>query len=242
MKNRRKGVSRRVSVCTGKIEDPSESNPDHVEKFKGAEPATAIVGCGTKASQPTACFLDKLPPEVRVMIYEELLTKREDVEIEREWLATYRTAGKYDRKFRTSDLHATILRTCRTIHQEGLPILYGGNRFYFADADDLIAFAYSGLKRDSLGDVLFGLQYEPHGRLALLRNVYLGVCKFGHELFSPWREIIYHINDEDRVLPIGFPKLQRLTLDFLHWRGGGKEINVRFPTNDQNLLWVLIHG
>ena len=215
------------------MEDSSETNPAQVENSKGAGPSTVIVGCGTtdlaggtQASRPTSFFLDKLPPEVRVVIYEQLLMKQEDVEIAHEWaLGTYRSISKC--KFHTSGLHAMILRTCRTVYHEGLSILYGQNRFWFKDPDDLIAFAYGGVKKHALGDVQFGLRYEPHGRLALVRNVYLSLTKIGYELYFPWMDIIY--SNEDLTMPIGFPKLQRLTLDFSSWRTLGQGINVRFP-------------
>ena len=216
-----------------KMEVSSETNYAHVEKSKGADPATVIVGCetkdlagGTQGSRPTSYFLDKLPPEVRVMIYEHLLMKQDDVQIAHEWLATYRSVNKLNRKFHVPGLHAMILRTCHTVYREGLLMLYGRNRFWFGDPDDLFAFTYGGLKKSPSRDVKFGLKCEPYGWLALVRNVYLSLGIFGRDFYSPWVEIIY--SNKDLVMPIGFPGLQRLTLDFWNRTTPG-DINVRFP-------------
>ena len=202
----------------------SSPDPNQADKSKGAGSATTVVGGGTKdlpgttkASRPTASFLDKLPPEVRVMIYEELLTRQEGVFIRDECLSPYTPVHKWECEVYATGLHPTIsiLRTCRTIYHEGLLILYGRNQFCFTDPYDLNAFAYSGLKENPAGDVQFGLQYEPHGRLAFVRNVCLSLEDVG-ELNTPWRKVI--CNDKDRVMKIRFPKLQRLLLNTIHSR------------------------
>lgn len=71
-------------------------------------------------AQPTASFLD-LPPEIRLEIYNYLLVAPET------------TVSKTDPN-RTKPLHPAILRLCRRVHVEALPILYSANAFLFHPA------------------------------------------------------------------------------------------------------------
>ena len=57
-----------------------------------------------------------------------------------------------------SGLDATVLRSCRLIYSEALPILYGQNTFEFASANAVSDFQSKGL-----------IGY-PHGRSSLFDN------------------------------------------------------------------------
>ena len=172
------------------------------------------------------------------MIYENLLTRQEDIFIRHECLSRYTSVHKWACKIYATGLHPTILRTCRTIYQEGLLILYGRNQFYFTDPYDLIAFAYNGLTKNSAGDVQFGLQYEPHGRLALIRNVWLSLEDSREPYFS-WRKVIY--DDKDLIMTVSFPGLQTLLSDTVCLRDKAN-INVRFAQTTSEPPFTLIHG
>ena len=81
-----------------------------------------------------------MPAEVRNQIYEYLLKskremiKRPDLLLQRKMRSgvVYRK-DKHDQDDLAPDpgIDATILRTCRRIYHEALPILYCGNTFYF---------------------------------------------------------------------------------------------------------------
>ncbi|CAO2651301.1 Nn.00g095980.m01.CDS01 [Neocucurbitaria sp. VM-36] len=71
----------------------------------------------TKSSSP---FLDILPPELRITIYEHLLVARTPLK------------GRSARLNERYNLHTAILRVNRQIHDEACSIFFGRNTFYIA--------------------------------------------------------------------------------------------------------------
>lgn len=70
-----------------------------------------------------------LPIELRINVYEICMTDRTD-KLVKMW-----TEGRECYKKRSSEL----LRTCRAIHQEALPVLYGNHIFDAESPGDLFA-------------------------------------------------------------------------------------------------------
>ncbi|KAF8849463.1 hypothetical protein BDZ45DRAFT_772498 [Acephala macrosclerotiorum] len=70
-------------------------------------------------------FMDTIPAEIRLQIYEELLV---DPTLSTSW-CIHRLGGIGCRPL---GLFPAILRTCAQIHKEASPILYGSNRFLMA--------------------------------------------------------------------------------------------------------------
>ncbi|KAI1273006.1 hypothetical protein F5Y07DRAFT_277586 [Xylaria sp. FL0933] len=70
------------------------------------------------------------PPEIRLKIYSEVLIQDDTVEFR----ATYggRSPGFY--RLQRQGLSPAVLRTCKTMNAEALPLLYSGNCFGFPDS------------------------------------------------------------------------------------------------------------
>ena len=79
--------------------------------------------CRTRSTVEDFKFLD-LPPEIRLLVYRELLILDEPIQpIHPVW--------RQRRGLGTS--HARILETCRLIHREAAPIFYGTNVLWFGE-------------------------------------------------------------------------------------------------------------
>ena len=87
----------------------------------------------------------KLPVEVRVMIYRRLLVSSEPI-LKAHELIGYKTivAGNHHP---ISDLDSRLMRTCRAVYEETLPILYGNNIFEFHSPTAISLFADAGLSK-----------------------------------------------------------------------------------------------
>lgn len=88
-----------------------------------------------------------LPLEIKRAIYSILLVSEHRIDKAHEKL------GKKPLVLATEDrpafnIDSTILRTCRQVYEEALPILYGCNTFCFSDPEDIIRFRHEGLKND----------------------------------------------------------------------------------------------
>lgn len=147
----------------------------------------------SQAPKPRLLFI-ALPFELRRLIYLHLLTTPKPIH-----------GGELLEDARTTiivpavvppildlSISAAILRTCRSIYTEALPILYQENCFLFSKVSMLLIFRVKGLvisrtpgdvpiKRsksmlqylDSISTHDFAFNAEPQGRLCLLRNVHL---------------------------------------------------------------------
>ncbi|KAG5916496.1 hypothetical protein E4U42_007620 [Claviceps africana] len=72
---------------------------------------------------------DKLPSEIRYMIYEELLTVRQPILVHSGWQQVYKRARPC--------IPTGILRTCRRFYQEAIRVLYGSNTFLYRLRDKI---------------------------------------------------------------------------------------------------------
>lgn len=97
-----------------------------------------------KPKAQTNCPLfTSIPVEIRHMIYSYLLTTPEPIEKPQKHLGPKETA-LLDNYSPIPNIDAAILRTCRLIYNEGLPMLYG-NTFQFSSAHSIRSFASKGL-------------------------------------------------------------------------------------------------
>ena len=129
------------------------------------------------------------------MIFHHLLTTAEPIEKPHKHLGSKETA-LLDNYKPIPQIDSAILRTCRMIYSEALPILYGQNTFEFSSANAIRSFQsksligyplgmairirwYLGLlhtMRLTEGDqVAFNLKLAPMGRLTLLRSVIINL-------------------------------------------------------------------
>ena len=126
-----------------------------------------------------------LPPEVRAMIYRKLLISPDRIDnpayrvglkrIEHKMLGTYAPVAGLD---------STILRVCRTVYDEALPVLYGENTFCFPGPDTMATFKSVGLVEKHSRSLtsqtcgipkLTGVEFHPNHKLYFgLRNNHCG--------------------------------------------------------------------
>lgn len=104
------------------------------------------------AKQKAQClFLSMLPLEMRIQIYRLLLVKDSQLDRAGEWVRNKENMQKSiifkESTQERQDLHASMLRTCRTIYTEALLILYSENGFKFTTPADLCTFRENGLAR-----------------------------------------------------------------------------------------------
>ena len=125
------------------------------------------------------------------MIFHHLLTTAEPIKKPHKHLGSKETA-LLDNYKPIPQLDSAILRTCRLIYAEALPVLYGQNTFEFSSANAIRSFqsksligypgrvpnlrCYRGLRRPTDGGpVAFNLKLAPMGRLTLLRSVIINL-------------------------------------------------------------------
>ena len=124
--------------------------------------------------------------------------------------------------------NARILYTCRTIYEETLPFLYTRNTFLFRSPKRITKLGYDSIEGgdEILGPpTRFGLGDAPHGRLSWIRSVVLHVGGGGLPLLGYQKEIEYlwgiiwrpFFMSKSSITPLGFPGLEKLTLDFSDW-------------------------
>ncbi|KAK3178897.1 hypothetical protein OEA41_001034 [Lepraria neglecta] len=117
--------------------------------------------------------LGRLPSEIRNVIYKKLMVVDKMIEDVYKLVGTKKVVMEADCP-RIKGLRVTILRTSRAIYQEGLPILYGWNSFFFRKPSHLEIFAYEELLENGWKPV-FGLETKEYGRLSLIRPVGLNI-------------------------------------------------------------------
>ena len=201
-----------------------------------------------------------IPVEIRIMILCHLLTIAEPIEKAHKHLGSKDTA-LLDNYRAIPHIDAAILRTCRAIYSEALPILYGSNTFEFSSPNAIRSFQsrsligyplgeavpsllkYQVIKHINAGianhDPAFNFQLAPMGRLSMLRSVVLtlnaeyrwhnpmganGVRAPPNRdhIWRDWSTTLF--SESDDLCPwggrngLGFPVLEKLTLDFSEWQ------------------------
>ena len=130
-------------------------------------------------SQQQSPLFKILPTEIRHMIWAVLLVSPDPIQSPNRLLPS-KTPLLSNDYHPIANLDAVILRTCRAIYNEALPILYGRNTFYFTSSHALFEFAGDDLpKALPTGDTffltgsVFNFQVTQAGRLALVRQLTL---------------------------------------------------------------------
>ena len=127
-----------------------------------------------KPSEQTECPLFcAIPTEIRHIIYRYLLTTPDPIQKVHSHLGSKETA-MLDQYTPIPDIDAAILRTCRRIYSEALPILYGMNVFQFDCAHNIRGFQSRSLTSFPMGMHLSSRRSRSRGRDA----------KFAHFLSS----------------------------------------------------------
>lgn len=89
-------------------------------------------------------LLSAVPFEIRHMIFHHLLTTAEPIDKPHKHLGIKETA-LLDNYKPIPHIDSAILRTCRMVYSEALPILYGQNTFEFSSADAIRFFQSKSL-------------------------------------------------------------------------------------------------
>lgn len=104
----------------------------------------------TPKHQPACPLFAAVPIEIRYMIYRQVLTILEPIEKAHKHLGSKDTA-LLDSYKPIPHIDAAVLRTCRLVYSETLPILYGLNTFEFSSANAIRSFQSKSLYGYPLG-------------------------------------------------------------------------------------------
>lgn len=98
--------------------------------------------------QSDSMLFTKLPLEIRRLIYEQVLVSASVL------AGVANMVGKEKTKRRMlnsyipiTDIDSAVLRACRKVYTEALPVLYGGNTFKFSNTAAMNDFKEKGLIR-----------------------------------------------------------------------------------------------
>ena len=178
--------------------------------------ATASSPCGT---------LSKFPLEIRIMVYKSVLHFKNKIRQAHRFLERYPPIMAKD-STHIEAIDAVLLRTCRTVYQEAVQILYGMNRFYFSKPTELEDFAHMGLGKKPFGcyrtasEPASAVGNSPCGRLTMIRVMILDMSHGSvgddrKKLWSLWRAFFYPSENQDQL--VSFPALEWLALDLTDW-------------------------
>ncbi|KAL8804587.1 MAG: hypothetical protein Q9223_005983 [Gallowayella weberi] len=156
---------------------------------------TPSTPCGRPLSFQT------LPLEIKRMIYKDLLTSAKPIQKPHKLVCNKRSI-MLDSIQPVKDIDSSILRVCRAIYLEALPILYGQNTFEFSKPRKLRDFSHAGLDRSHTSTdyapylAEFGFRDAQAGRFTLIRSI---ILRLGHDR-KPyvWQRPGNHVQAPDR--------------------------------------------
>jgi hypothetical protein len=175
----------------------------------------------TSEEKPT--FLT-LPVEIRLLIYEELLirkgdlppaiTSRKPATMRLGVMTVYADYPTYQR------LSAAILRTCKKIHREGRPVLYGQNVFVSYTATAMRYFVNQiGLRNVAfIKFVSFGVvkNVVPWGTVTLTLVRAGAKLRIAHIIYIMWYRPLKTEEDKGPGISVRFARaLRRVQMDYL---------------------------
>ncbi|KAI4260097.1 MAG: hypothetical protein LQ352_000476 [Teloschistes flavicans] len=126
------------------------------------------------ASSQRPLSLLTLPVEIRTMIYHELLVSSQCIRKPHK-LVCNKKSIMLDSIKPVRDIDSAVLRVCRSVYNEALPILYGKNTFEFCKPRKLRDFSHAGLDRRI---TKFALREAETGRFTLIRSI---ILRLGHD-------------------------------------------------------------
>lgn len=154
------------------------------------KPLTQQLPTPPEPNSPEKCLssaFQALPLEIRHMIYRELLISSAPIKKPHR-LVCHKRNVMLDSIQPIKDIDSTILRVCRSIYDEALPVLYGHNTFEFAKPRKLQDFSHGYLEqkippnaypRFKLRNIAkFGFRETEAGRFTLIRSV---ILRLGHD-------------------------------------------------------------
>ncbi|KAL8692283.1 MAG: hypothetical protein Q9218_002652 [Villophora microphyllina] len=211
-------------------------------KLKSKQLPTPPTSDSSGTPTKKALSFQTLPSEIRSMIYDELLVSAQCIKKPHK-LVCNKKSIMLDSIKPIKDIDSAILRVCRSIYYEALPVLYGNNTFEFCKPRKLRDFSHAGLDRRL---TKFGLREAETGRFTLIRSI---ILRLGHDrkpyiwqhhatqapdrkkLWSHWYQYFFNEGDNRSeydwsIIPClshNFPALDRLVLDFTDWQLGDQD-------------------
>ncbi|KAI4125029.1 MAG: hypothetical protein LQ338_004494 [Usnochroma carphineum] len=181
-----------------------------------------------------------LPLEIKHMIYRQLLVSAEPIKKPHKLVCNKRSI-MLDSIQPVRDIDSSILRACRSIYHEALPVLYGQNTFEFAKPRKLRDFSHAYLDKRN---PRFAFREAEAGRFTLIRSV---ILRLGYDrkpyafqrpipgaptvpdrkrIWSHWHQYFFNDNDSRNQYDWGwfptmgneFPALDKVELDFTDWQ------------------------
>ena len=131
-----------------------------------------------RVQQDTSPFFQKLPLEIRWLVYDKLLIRNRVITLEEF------AVGQAPEFISSSNnlelgIDSTFLRTCRQAYREGIMKLYSRNKFMFGSCSQIVDFGRKGLNRaEGQGNPkeplpVFGFGRARQGRLAVLTSMHI---------------------------------------------------------------------
>lgn len=193
-------------------------------------------GTGNTDSRPCGS-LNKLPLEVRMMVYTNVLCYDQSIKGAHRFLDRHPPIMVEDSAYLEA-IDAALLRTCRAVYSEAIRILYRRNRFYFRTLGDIKRFAHVGLGNTpfrfyhTATEPSAAISSAPYGRLTMIRSLQLHLSSDTgntmQTIWSSWCDFFYPpVGQHQRI---AFPALEKLTLDLQDWRlkaGDASKVRVR---------------
>ncbi|KAL8656499.1 MAG: hypothetical protein Q9210_000214 [Variospora velana] len=243
--NQNDDQSRHVAI---RARAPSPPDKRSSEPFDEPLPRpTGLETPSTPCSSPPS--LNSLPLEIKQMVYRELLVSSANIKKPHRLVCNKRSI-MLDSVQPVKDIDSRILRVCRSIYAEALPILYGQNIFEFAKPRKLRDFSHGYLDKRN---PRFAFREADAGRFTLIRCI---ILRLGYDrkpyafqrppgaapvvpdrkrIWSHWHQYFFNDNDSRNQYDWGwfptlgneFPALDRCELDFTAWQlGEGDAIRV----------------
>lgn len=206
---------------------------EEVEPLDESDSSSVIID----ESRPKCHFLE-IPYDIRITIYRLLLVSSHPIHNAHKLMGPKKSV-LVSKCPQITDIDSAILRTCRSVYEESLPVLYRMNRFSFYDLVSIWEFGHHEIPRMrplmSADKALFNFKPALYGRLTMLRSVnmrlgsgYSSWIGDRERLWESWHEFFdLKRNDGSNGFiphPAAFPALESLFLDFTDWAlDGGKE-------------------
>ncbi|KAL9596948.1 MAG: hypothetical protein Q9219_005459 [cf. Caloplaca sp. 3 TL-2023] len=242
---------RRRFSTSNTVEQSTVRSPAHIYTFPAASLPTKP---SAEQSLPTPPESDRLgspyrlsssfqslPVEIKDMIYRQLLVSSSTIKKPHRLVCSGRMV-MVDSIQPIKDIDSTILRVCRSIYHEALPVLYGQNTFEFAKPRKLYEFGHRYLEMAVQRPLepLFGFKESNAGRFTMIRSI---ILRLGHDrkpyvyrvpaavpdrkrIWFYWHQYLFHDHEAiaayDSVLyphvRNDFPALDKVMLDFTAWQ------------------------
>lgn len=218
-----------VGRFDGTVDLESESNEntypgatDEVEVLVPSSQQDTAKEETTSTAASSCGMLDKLPLELRTMIYRGVLKSEKSIKQAHKFLG--HPPLMVTESSHLEKINAAILRTCRKIYQEAIYILYGRNGFSFRKSKDIEIFGHHGLGNTRFGVYCskppYAVEHTPYGRLTMIRFLTLRIAAKStgdsrKGIWSLWSNFFYPSENksEEQGLLVRFPALEILVLD-----------------------------